>query len=197
MQMTSTAAPPQRCPRDAMGQWGYASCACVRSRSSALWGGWEHSVTSAFSKLAHGIFVRSGAIGARNVQRLPCRFLPYQPPFGRLETTRAVRLIRLLRAFRVVPAGQFIPPNFQPAAVVHVLSSLPYSEAAYSYSRSTGVPLVLIVHDDPEDFNRSYAWAGSAIRRQVRRIYRHATSRLCVSPELERTLQERYGAGVM
>jgi glycosyltransferase involved in cell wall biosynthesis len=111
-----------------------------------------------------------------------------------LETTRAFRLIRLLRAFRLIPAGRFLPPSFQPAVVVHVLSSLPYSEAAYSYSRRFGVPLVLIVHDDPEEFNGSYAWAGSATRRQVRRIYQHATSRLCVSPELERTLQERYGA---
>jgi glycosyltransferase involved in cell wall biosynthesis len=78
--------------------------------------------------------------------------------------------------------------------VVHVFSSLPYSEAAYSFSRRSGVPLVLIVHDDPEDFNGSYAWASSAVRRQLRRIYRHATSRLCVSPELERALYDRYSA---
>jgi glycosyltransferase involved in cell wall biosynthesis len=129
-----------------------------------------------------------------NVQRLACQFLPYQPPFFRLETTRAVRLIRLARAFRLIPAGRFVPGNFQPAAVVHIFSSLPYSQAAYLYSRRSGVPLVLIVHDDPEEFNGSYAWASSLIRQQVRRIYRHATSRLCVSPELERTLRERYGA---
>jgi hypothetical protein len=53
---------------------------------------------------------------------------------------------------------------------------------------------VLIVHDDPEDFNASYAWANSQIRSQIRRIYQHAKSRLCVSPELERMLQKRYGA---
>jgi glycosyltransferase involved in cell wall biosynthesis len=94
----------------------------------------------------------------------------------------------------LIPAGRFIPSNFKPAAVVHVFSSLPYSEAAFSYSRRFSVPLVLIVHDDPEEFNGSYAWAGNLLRRQLRRIYRHAASRLCVSHELERVLQERYGA---
>jgi glycosyltransferase involved in cell wall biosynthesis len=70
-----------------------------------------------------------------------------------------------------------------------------YSEAAYLYSRRSGIPLVVIVHDDPEDFNRSYFWAGRAIRHQIRRIYRHAAHRLCVSPELEHLLRERYGVG--
>jgi glycosyltransferase involved in cell wall biosynthesis len=195
MEIISTAGPP----RDARCMpWGKGEAPRVLVIGPDL----PH-LGAAGSILLHRLFqnwpsesmLAAGPSVPANVQRLPCRFLPYRPSFGRLETTRAVRLIRLLRAFRLVPAGRFIPPNFQPAAVLHVLSSLPYSEAAYAYSRSSGVPLVLIVHDDPEDFNSSYAWAGSAIRRQVRRIYRHATSRLCVSPELERTLNDRYGVG--
>lgn len=123
-----------------------------------------------------------------------CRFLAYQPTLGRFENTRVARLLRLLRALRVIPAGQIALPDFQPDVVVHILSSLAYSEAAYSCSLRSGVPLVLILHDDPEDFNGTYYWASHLTRRQVQRIYRHATSRLCVSPEMERTLRERYGA---
>ena len=129
-----------------------------------------------------------------NILKYPCRFLTYQPPLGRFEQTRAVRFLRLLRGLRVIPAGRIAPPDFQPDVVVHILSSLAYSEAAYSYSLRSGVPLVLILHDDPEEFNGSYSWANHLTRRQVQRIYCHASRRLCISPELECLLRERYGA---
>jgi len=83
--------------------------------------------------------------------------------------------------------------DFRPEVVVHILSSLAYSELAYSHSVRYGVPLILIVHDDPEDFNISYSWANRLTRLQVQRIYRHAASRLCISPEMEHELRERHG----
>ena len=140
-----------------------------------------------------GSLLAVGPSIAANTLKHPCRFLTYQPPLNRFETTRAVRLLRLFRSLRVIPAGRIALPDFQPDVVVHILSSLAYSEAAYAYSLRSGVPLVLILHDDPEDFNGSYSWASHFTRRQVQRIYRHATSRLCVSAEMERTLRERHG----
>lgn len=130
---------------------------------------------------------------AANTLKHPCRFLTYQPPLNRFETTRVVRLLRLFRSLRLVADGQIALPDFQPDVVVHILSSLAYSETAYSYSLRSGVPLVLILHDDPEDFNGSYSWASHLTRRQIQRIYRQAASRLCVSPEMEHTLRERHG----
>ena len=129
-----------------------------------------------------------------DTQRLSCRFAVYHAALARLDATRAVRPVQLLRALDLIPSKQFKLPSFQPSAIVNVFSSLAYSQAAYRYSRHSGVPLILIVHDDPEDFNRGYAWARGLLRRQFRRIYRHASLRLCVSPELEQTLRERYGA---
>lgn len=130
---------------------------------------------------------------ASNIPKYPCQFRTYQTPLGRLETTRGVRLLRLLRGLRVVPAGRIAVADFQPDVIVHILSSLAYSEAAYSYSLRSGLPLILILHDDPEDFNGTYSWAGHLTHKQVQRIYRHATSRLCVSPEMELILRERHG----
>lgn len=128
-----------------------------------------------------------------NVERSPCRFVSYEPPLWRLETTRAFKLMRLLRGVGMFPTGRFTLPEFHPAVIVTVLSSLPLAEAAYEYSLRSGVPLVLIVHDDPEEFNLTYTWAGAVTHRKFRRIYRHAARRLCVSPEMENVLRERYG----
>lgn len=128
-----------------------------------------------------------------NVERLPCKFLPYTPPFNRLEATRGARLIRMLRAFQLIPTGKVSSLDFKPSVVLHILSSLAYSELASAYARRSGIPLVLIVHDDPEEFNLSYGWANKAIRGRFQRIYRQASNRLCVSPELESALRERYG----
>lgn len=133
-----------------------------------------------------------------SVLKHPCRFLARQPLLHRFENTRAARLLRLLRALRLVPAARIALPDFQPDVVVHILSSLACAEMACSYSVRSGVPLILILHDDPEDFNRSYPWTNLLIRQQVQRIYRHAAVRLCVSPEMEGTLRERHGvAGVV
>jgi glycosyltransferase involved in cell wall biosynthesis len=126
-------------------------------------------------------------------QHLECRFVQHQPLFYRLETTRFVRFSRLLRAFRLVPIRRFAVESFRPDVIVHVCSSLPYSEVAYAYSRRWEIPLVLIVHDDPEEFNGSFKLVDYVVRQHFRRIYQHAASRLCVSPEMERMLYNRYG----
>ncbi len=142
------------------------------------------------SLLCLGPFLPSGT------EALNCQFHPYEPPFERLAKTRFFRLVRLLRTLKVLPVGRLethLPATFKPDVIVHVLSSLGYSEAAYDYSLRSGAPLVLIVHDDPEDFNTSYSSARHLIRERFRRIYRHASRRLCVSPELEDCLHERYG----
>ncbi len=124
-------------------------------------------------------------------------FVRYDPPLERWVRTRFDKFVRFLRTLGPFQAGHVedaVPASFKPAAMVHVLSTLGYSESAYHYSRRTGLPLVLIVHDDPEDFNGSYPWARRFIRRRFERIYRHASRRLCISPEMVAMMRERYGA---
>lgn len=124
-------------------------------------------------------------------------FVRYDPPLERWVRSRFVKMVRFLRALGPFQSGNVrasVPADFKPAVVVHVLSTLGYSESAYHYSRQTGVPLVLIVHDDPEDFNESYPWARRFIRQRFGCIYRHASRRLCISPEMVTMMRERYGA---
>lgn len=127
-----------------------------------------------------------------------CRggFIPYDPPLERWVRSRFFKLVRLLRSFGLCQSGNVknvVPAGFKPDVVVHVLSSLGYSESAFHYARRSGVPLVLIVHDDPEDFNETYSWAARFIRRRFRVIYQQSSHRLCVSPEMDAMLRERYG----
>ena len=137
-----------------------------------------------------------GPVLPAGAEALNCPFNFYEPPFERMAKSRFSSLARLLRTLKLLPIGKLdshIPASFRPDVVVHVLSSLGYSEAACDYSVRLGVPLVLIVHDDPEEFNAGYSWARHLICERFRRIYRHASRRLCVSPELEACLRERYG----
>lgn len=127
---------------------------------------------------------------------LECEFVAFEPPHERLERTRFFRLGRLVHSLGCMPTGQILqclPDGFRPQVIVHVLCSLGYAEAVYQYSLQSGVPVVLIIHDDPDDFNQGYSWAGGLARRRFRRIYTHAARRLCVSPEMEELMHARYG----
>lgn len=127
---------------------------------------------------------------------LACEFVPFEPPFERLERTRFFRLSRLAHSLGCMPTGQILqclPDGFHPQVIVHVLCSLGHAESVYQYSLQSGVPVVLIVHDDPDDFNRGYPWADRLARHRFRRICTHAARRLCVSPEMEELMHARYG----
>lgn len=82
---------------------------------------------------------------------VPAGPLCAHPPLERWVRTRFDKFVRFLRTLGPFQAGHVedaVPASFKPAVVVHVLSTLGYSESAYHYSRRTGLPLVLIVHDD-------------------------------------------------
>ncbi|MCB1276982.1 glycosyltransferase [Prosthecobacter sp.] len=132
----------------------------------------------------------------QGVESLDCSFVPYEPPFERLERSRLFKWKRLLNSLGLMPAGQIrqcLPDGFMPQVIVHVLYSMGHAEAVYQYSRQSGVPLVLIVHDDPDEFNMGFGWAAPLARRRFGRIYAHASRRLCISPEMEQLLHVRYG----
>jgi glycosyltransferase involved in cell wall biosynthesis len=125
--------------------------------------------------------------------RLACSFRLIEPVLGRWDFSRAARAVRFLRGLGVLRSRMLPLEDWKPQVIVHVLSNLAHSDIAYGFSRKFGIPLVLIVHDDPEDFNQTYPWARSFVRRSFRRAYRHAAARLCVSLELEQALALRYG----
>ncbi|HRH95016.1 MAG TPA: glycosyltransferase [Prosthecobacter sp.] len=132
----------------------------------------------------------------QGVDSLDCLFVAYEPPFERLERSRLFKWTRLVHSLGLMPVGQIsqcLPDGFKPQAVVHVLYSMGHADAVYQYSRKSGVPLILIVHDDPEQFNVGFGWARRLARRRFGKIYAHAARRLCISPEMEQLLHSRYG----
>ena len=66
-------------------------------------------------------------------------------------------------------------------------------DSAMAYARAKGLPLVTIVHDTNESFDKVYRWAKEAQRRADGRFYRFARHRLCVSPEMEEFCFQKYG----
>jgi glycosyltransferase involved in cell wall biosynthesis len=121
------------------------------------------------------------------------------PPWMRLEKSRFNRLKRSLRAFGCVPP---VPARklddlvgaFRPDVVLCVMQHAAFYDAASRYARSSGLPLVVIVHDVNDDFEPVLPWAGAAAQKRDAAFYRHAVRRLCVSPEMEAYCRQRYDA---
>jgi hypothetical protein len=84
--------------------------------------------------------------------------------------------------------------DFRPEVVVSIMQGTPFMCLAERTARKLGIPLVLIVHDLNEQFEKVYPWAKEALFRVNRRVYRSAARRLCVSPEMAEFLEHRYGA---
>lgn len=127
--------------------------------------------------------------GART---LDCRYVEFNPVAARIHYSRFARFAWvvsvLIRATpKRLPAGRG-------TVVVTVMQCFAYFYAAYLFARRRGLPLVMIVHDDPEDFERQSGLMGRIYRQICKRVYRFAAKRLCVSPQMSNLLEKRYGA---
>ena len=134
-----------------------------------------------------------------DAQLLACRYETLAIPLLRLHRTRLARLKRSLDALGVLPGISLAGVKerlrgFGPEVVLSVMEER-YADAASRFAADAKLPLVLIVHDKPELFDKVYGWAGKAQLRANARIYASAAARLCVSPEMEQHLKEQYGVG--
>lgn len=129
---------------------------------------------------------------------LGSRYERLKLPLKRLDRTRFSRLLRSLRAFNLVPqltvnSIKYALKEFKPDVVLSVMQVQPYYHLAYRYARAQKIPLILLIHDIPEAFEIPYNWA---VQRQIVRnaeVYRYASKRLCVSPEMRDYLEKVYG----
>jgi glycosyltransferase involved in cell wall biosynthesis len=119
-------------------------------------------------------------------------------PWRRLEASRFNKLHRTLRCFGLVP--QFpvrkvdaLLGEFQPEVVLTVMQHAMWYDSAMAYAQTEGLPLVTIVHDTNESFDKVCGWAREAQRGADGRFYRAAKHRLCVSPEMEQFCFRKYG----
>jgi hypothetical protein len=123
------------------------------------------------------------------------RFMPIR--FIRILSTRFSRRYRKClfksalragkRAIRVAQAEQF-----RPDAILTVAHGVAWLAAANAAKR-LGIPLHLIIHDDP--FKMSYLLPDmkQEFEEMLGSVYRQAASRLCVSPYMAKIYEKQFG----
>ncbi len=129
---------------------------------------------------------------------LDCPYRELRMPLARLEKTRFSMHKRSLAALGLIPLpshGQVLGllGGFDPQVIVCAMANTPWILTAERTARKLGIPLVLIVHDINEEFERVFPWAKRALFDKNCFAYRAAARRLCVSPEMVEFLEERYG----
>jgi len=140
-------------------------------------------------------------IGPRShagAELLDCPYRELQMPLARFDNTRFSVLKRSLAACRLTPLPSHreimrLLGEFQPRVLVCVMIDTPWMLTAERVARKLGIPLILIVHDINEEFEKVFPWARKALFERNRDVYRAASRRLCVSPELAEFLEQRYG----
>jgi len=110
-------------------------------------------------------------------------------PWSKLEYSRFNKLHRTLRSLGVVPLAQpqvvdTLLGGFSPEVVLTVMQHGTWYDSDMRYARSRGLPLLTIIHDDNEGFDRVFAWARGAQRERDGIFYRYASRRFCLSPEM-------------
>lgn len=130
----------------------------------------------------------------------PLRFRHHQVrmPWSRFEGSRFNRLHRSLRGFGLVPLQRpdvtdGLLDGFQPEVVLTIMQHGTWYDSAMRYAKVRKLPLVTIIHDDNEGFDKVYWWARKARRKRDGAFYRSGSRRLCVSAEMEHEFQRRYG----
>jgi glycosyltransferase involved in cell wall biosynthesis len=132
-------------------------------------------------------------------ETLPCRYVELSQPANRIFRTRFARLARSLDAFGLFPAPRLNVKvraeidQFAPDVVVTVMQVQPYYRLAWQTARARNLPVVLIVHDLPQEFEPVYGWAAHKQHCVNAAVYREAFRRLCVSPEMADHLRAEFG----
>lgn len=129
---------------------------------------------------------------------LACPYRELSMPLRRLETSRFSVWKRSLQALGLIPLPsqrkiQGLLGDFRPDVVVSVMQNTPWILTVERTAGRLGIPFVLIVHDVNEEFEKVFPWAERALFKVNRRVYRSAARRLCVSAEMAKFLEERYG----
>jgi glycosyltransferase involved in cell wall biosynthesis len=129
---------------------------------------------------------------------LDCPYRELRLPLARLDNTRFSVLKRSLAARQLTPRPSHrkiinLLGEFRPEVLVCVMIDTPWMRVADRTARNLGIPLVLIVHDINEEFEKVFTWANKALFDANRQVYCAASRRLCVSPEMAEFLEQRYG----
>lgn len=119
-------------------------------------------------------------------------------PWRRFEGSRFSKLHRTLRSFGFVPLFPVqkvdkVLREFCPEVVLTVMQHATWYDSAMFFAKAKGLPLITIVHDTNENFDKVFAWAKDAQRKADRRFYQFAKIRCCVSSEMEEFCFLKFG----
>jgi glycosyltransferase involved in cell wall biosynthesis len=82
--------------------------------------------------------------------------------------------------------------NFRPEAILTVTFRFSWIKA-YFLSRKYKLPLHLILHDDILTAERHGSLVNRLLRQGFKKVYRYATSRMCISPNMEAYYKQLFG----
>lgn len=121
----------------------------------------------------------------------------YQLPFmTRLKRTRLTRFHDLLNlGINLVYTSSKlnnIMAEFRPQVIVTVSYGLLWI-TAYRLALKSGIPLVLIVHDDINGMYPESRWEGSFLKTLFKKVYLFAKLRFCVSKVMQKYFEQQYG----
>lgn len=102
-------------------------------------------------------------------------------------------LFEELRAREIERETRKLIDDFDPSLVVSVWAG-EYLLAADRIARRRGLPLALICHDDFQRMLPSLGYVQLWAHRRLSRIYRRATTRICISDGMQEAFRRRYGA---
>jgi len=137
--------------------------------------------------------------GSNQEDRLPgVRYTTFSFGNSRWSRSRLRRwhgsLLHLSARWREHAEIERIVEAWTPDAILTLWHGYSWLHAANT-ARSHNLPLHLIVHDDiPNYKGRAHPLFDKLYHRDFRQVYRQAAFRLCVSPYMEETYRERYGA---
>jgi hypothetical protein len=135
-----------------------------------------------------------------NAEILNCKYYTFEIKL--IDRLRLSRLARYLTDIQSIGLAlpklpkqlQKIADDFKPDLIISLMQFLPFYYAAYHYSKEKKLPLVLFCHDDTEDFANPHNIFRKKLVKLNAKIYQAASSRICISPEMARAWEKKYGA---
>ncbi len=130
--------------------------------------------------------------------RLACRYVHVPLAMDRLNRTRLWpwrAILRSLGATRWVGLARVdhAVADFAPEIVVTLMQDSWYYELAARFAAARNLPLALFIHDVPSGFEPVPPWLQARQQHRDAAIYRHAQTRLCISPGMESYFQKTFG----
>jgi glycosyltransferase involved in cell wall biosynthesis len=141
------------------------------------------------------LIVEGGPAGSQPRRRLPgvaYRQFALWPKRGRTRFTRLAATWLALSAASNAGRLQRLVCDFRPEAVLTVAERYTWLAGA-QFAKDATLPLHLIIHDHWLSLLEVFPGIKPSFDRRFGRVYRHAASRLCVSPFMEEEYRHKYG----